>query len=97
MQRPCSGIRCPMNASTCKCTGIEGCEYYSPAVTNEEVVAVFRAVADVLDANCKRMLMEAQAPHCQGILTDAPLPEYLNPEYQLPNCNAIKEDPVKKE
>lgn len=58
MQRPCSRIRCPMNASTCKCTGIEGCEYYTPQFDVQEVIAALRYLADYLEAEHKKTLSD---------------------------------------
>ena len=50
MDRPCSGVCCPMNAATCKCTGIQGCDYYTPLYSLQEIAGFLRALANALDA-----------------------------------------------
>lgn len=49
MERPCSGVCCPMNAATCKCTGFEGCPYYTPQYSPAEIAAMLRLLAACLD------------------------------------------------
>ena len=58
MLRPCSQIRCPMNAATCKCHGVEGCEYYTPQFTSLEVAVALRFLADMMEESGDAMLSD---------------------------------------
>lgn len=73
MLRPCSQIRRPMNAATCKCHGVEGCEYYTPLYSIEEICGMLRFVADALEANCNQMLSDALNAHTSVINSSNPV------------------------
>lgn len=59
MTRPCSGECCPLNAETCKCTGIEGCEWYTPKFDELDILISLLLVAAVHGKDVKTMLQDA--------------------------------------
>lgn len=48
-----------MNASTCKCTGIEGCEWYTPKFDEVDILASLLLIAAVQGKDVKTMLQDA--------------------------------------